>query len=701
MKNHLNQKSIKKQNINFPWVTLWLANTLGAFLILMVVKAALLLNLISLEGQKNIYYHTIGKTIFCLGWDVVGAAIIGAIAVLGLRKLRFALFAAPIHLIHSGFLVVSYYVNRAVGSPLDKTALDIAFLGSSQTSSPIWESIFLYLSLTSFAFLAMAMAISVGSVWMATRLLPGLGQYFKRGILVGMATMLLLTIIVSTYFRNGEVYNINIETYALERSPFVYFLSSYLKPPIRRLFLKKYNFPNQFCFDHNSLAQKKPLKNNPLIISDTDSSKRKHSNLLLIVLESVAQPYLKQTPKNTHPMPNLQRLWQEGSSVYFNSHYSTWPLSMKSLFSILCSESPHPDYYPIPYLNPGIPCPSLFEVLKEQNFNTALFSSVDLNFVWMINFFKFRKYDLIRDMYTMPGREKAWSNRWGIDEEATIKAMFQWVDGLDLSKENFAITYIIATGHHPYSFPGAPKFIPSDIAQEKKAYYRCLNYIDQKIAQVETMLKKRNLLENTMLVLVSDHGEGFDRRLNAKCHGNNVYDEAVHIPLVIKGPQLAGVRKQVNFPTSHIDIAPTVLGLMGIPVPGAMKGRDLTRSRQPKIVFFGSRPPASMFGLLDQPWKFILTQESDFRELYDTSVDPDEKNNLAIAHPDLVKKYYQKLKLWQAHSRNLVENYAQLSHQQNNTCYKNSKKPKPISANDYRSTPPTGVKSPQPPEGQF
>ena len=79
---------------------------------------------------------------------------------------------------------------------------------------------------------------------------------------------------------------------------------------------------------------------------------------------------------------------------------------MKAAFSIWCAELPHPEYPPITYVNPAIPCVSLPEALKGAGYDTALFSSADLAFDRQVRFLRHRRFDVMVDRNEMPGGQE-------------------------------------------------------------------------------------------------------------------------------------------------------------------------------------------------------------------------------------------------------------------------------------------------------
>jgi arylsulfatase A-like enzyme len=138
----------------------------------------------------------------------------------------------------------------------------------------------------------------------------------------------------------------------------------------------------------------------------------------------------------------------------------------------------------------------------------------------------------------------------------------------------------------------------------------------------------------------------------------SIYEGSVHVPLVVTGPQLAGAAGALTLPTGHIDIAPTLLGLLGVEPPATMKGRDLTHDGAPRVVILATRPPLSQVGVRAGSWKLVHWSETGVNELFDVEHDPDERADLSSSHLALATTLETISERWQTHARYLIENYA-------------------------------------------
>jgi arylsulfatase A-like enzyme len=153
-----------------------------------------------------------------------------------------------------------------------------------------------------------------------------------------------------------------------------------------------------------------------------------------------------------------------------------------------------------------------------------------------------------------------------------------------------------------------------------------------------------NLFENTLLILLSDHGHAFGEHGFAGKVPAALYPELTDITYMIRHPSGKGAGQTSDYFASTHDVAPTVLGALGIEAPSAMQGQDLT------VLLDGGDPeqPREHFtaGYHDHVWArdqdYAMFAASDGSEphLFDLRDDPEMKKNIAGSNADIVKRMY-------------------------------------------------------------
>ena len=103
----------------------------------------------------------------------------------------------------------------------------------------------------------------------------------------------------------------------------------------------------------------------------------------------------------------------------------------------------------------------------------------------------------------------------------------------------------------------------------RRLYYYLHKLVDRAIGRILESLEQSGMAEDTVVVFTSDHGDlvGAHGGLMQKWY--NAYDEAIRVPLLVRGPGVAATPEGVHTPTSHVDLLPTLLGLAGIDVERA------------------------------------------------------------------------------------------------------------------------------------
>ncbi|MEE8508428.1 MAG: hypothetical protein V3T07_05130, partial [Myxococcota bacterium] len=135
-------------------------------------------------------------------------------------------------------------------------------------------------------------------------------------------------------------------------------------------------------------------------------------------------------------------------------------------------------------------------------------------------------------------------------------------------------------------------------------------------------------------------------------HASKIYEENVHVPLILINPRLFN-GEESRVIAGLIDIAPTVLHLLDVPIPGKWQGRSLfSEDRSPRVYFF-SPWSDSLFGYREGDRNFIFNATADEFEVYDLLDDPEEAINLAESVDTEV--VLQRLAAWVQYQNSLAE----------------------------------------------
>jgi len=182
-----------------------------------------------------------------------------------------------------------------------------------------------------------------------------------------------------------------------------------------------------------------------------------------------------------------------------------------------------------------------------------------------------------------------------------------------------------------------------------------VSYVDAEIGRLVAELARLDLADRTIVVITADHGESLGEHGVYFDHFG-LYEPNLRVPLIVWAPgRVAPVRREDL--VCSLDLAPTILGLAGIPVPGIMQGRDLFATPLRQMPVFAELENRRQVMILDGSWKLIRTFGSvhypegfparrGTTELYDLATDPDERNDVAHRHPDITRALQARLEAW-------------------------------------------------------
>ena len=181
----------------------------------------------------------------------------------------------------------------------------------------------------------------------------------------------------------------------------------------------------------------------------------------------------------------------------------------------------------------------------------------------------------------------------------------------------------------------AGHYAPADRARIVALYDAELSFVDAEIGRLLDGLAARGLLDHTLVIVTADHGEEqWDH--GSFFHGQSLYDELLHVPLVMRFPDRAYAGRVVTQPVRSIDIVPTICDVLGLPAFPEFEGVSLL-----PLIAHDTSPPGELFARaanLEFPYRFALrtpryklirTIETGREELYDLASDPGETRDLA------------------------------------------------------------------------
>ena len=371
-------------------------------------------------------------------------------------------------------------------------------------------------------------------------------------------------------------------------------------------------------------------------------SRAKGFNVAMVALESTAARYLKPYGAADDPTPSLTALARE--SLVFDAAYAAYPESVKGLFSVLCSMAPALDVPAESHAR--TPCDSVVTRLGQAGYRTGLFHAGRFTYLGMQEIIGVHRFDTKEDAGAIGGRVES---SFGVDEPAVVSRVLNWIDA-GPSDRPFFVTYLPAAGHHPYaSSADGPFPVDNALGVYKNAIYEG----DRALGTLFEGLRARGLFDRTLIVVFGDHGEAFDQHPGNRAHSLYIYDENVHVPLVIRLPGQSSIGTRVARVASVLDIGPTILDLTGARPQQGIQGASLLEPLE-RMAMFHADYDRAWLGLRDGCWKFLLEVDAGRVRLFDVCSDPAETRDRSAEDPARSDAYRTRVTAWAASRRAAV-----------------------------------------------
>ncbi len=421
----------------------------------------------------------------------------------------------------------------------------------------------------------------------------------------------------------------------------------------------------------------------------------KGPNVLLIVLDTARADRFSCMGYKSQTSPNIDAIFSEG--VIYQRAYSTacWTLpSHSSLFSGLypTQAGGTSETLQLPKFNR-----TLAEVMKEAGYDTAAFVcnawvSVERGFG--------QGFDEFNEMWRPENRPDVTQSQGPVELTATQLAA-SWLEQRKAAKNPFFVFINLNCIHLPYvptepflsSFVGnrgynneevnriaAVKSMWPYLAGELKLSERDFRIMsdlydaevalaDSCVGQIIGQLRASGLLDDTVVILTSDHGENLGERGRID-HHLSMYETTLHIPLMIRYPKAFQPGSRISDFVSIVDIAPTVMDLCGAGKSvERQKSAETSLARSDRqhraFVVAGNERPLAGIGLMRERYPKFDSIAIDYRvrairtnlykliwnvggavELFDIKTDPGELHDISSEQLETRNKLHKMLKVW-------------------------------------------------------
>ncbi|RMB61785.1 LTA synthase family protein [Tessaracoccus antarcticus] len=343
-------------------------------------------------------------------------------------------------------------------------------------------------------------------------------------------------------------------------------------------------------------------------------------NVVVITLESQRSAATLQDVKQP-VTPVIDELMK--TSIRPERGYSVLPHTSKALTAIHCGIAPPPDSDNSEADPDSLPAKCLPTLLAEQGYATSFFQSAIEKFerrrdtASNLGFQDFMAVDQMQSS----GFQRA--NYFGYEDDIMLAPERNWLE--DNGDKPFMLSMLTVTGHHDYTLQGYPRidFVEDPVLNN---YLNGIHYQDRFVGKVIDLFKELGLYENTVFVVVGDHGEGFGEHQIFQ-HDDTIYEEGIRIPFLIHDPQRAG--ELVDGPANQLTVLPTVVDLLGFELETDATYRPSLVSGEPQGPLVATcYARGKCTAIIDGDMKLIHHFGDRRDEVFNVAIDPHETTDL-------------------------------------------------------------------------
>jgi len=287
----------------------------------------------------------------------------------------------------------------------------------------------------------------------------------------------------------------------------------------------------------------------------------KKMNVVLVTIESLSARYLGSFGDTRGLTPNLDELRQH--SLSFSNFYATGTRTDRGLEAVTLSIPPTPGRSIVKRIGRESGYASLGQQFNAKGYDSVFIYGGRGYFDNMNAFFSGNGYRIV-DQSSVPDAEMTFQNAWGMSDEDIYKQALNVADADHAADKPFFMHLMTTSNHRPYTYPEGRIDIPSGAGREG-----AVKYTDHAIGQFLAEARQKPWFKQTVFVFLADHTAGSAGKEDLPVAN-------YHIPLFIYAPSFVKPR-EITTVASQIDIAPTLLGLLGFSYTSTFFGHDVLR----------------------------------------------------------------------------------------------------------------------------
>ena len=313
----------------------------------------------------------------------------------------------------------------------------------------------------------------------------------------------------------------------------------------------------------------------------------KNPNIILILMESFSANAIEVLGGEAGVTPNINRLSKEG--ILFSNMYANSFRTDRGIVAVLNGYLAQPTTSIMKYPAKSQTLPSIAKSLQKKGYTSDMLYGGDINFTNMQSYFFSSGYSKVTADRDFPLKSRL--SKWGANDDITFAHLYQSMTD-NSRKEPFFSTFLTLSSHEPFEVP---------YNRLKDPYLNSVAFTDSCLGDFIDKLKKLPLWNNTLIVLVSDHG--FRYPASVKEHDPKRY----HIPMLWLGGAIKEPRVIANY-GNQTDLAATLLYQLNLPHKEFTFSNNMVDSLQPAYAFYSYN---NGFGFIDTTGVSVYDCESE------------------------------------------------------------------------------------------
>jgi len=288
---------------------------------------------------------------------------------------------------------------------------------------------------------------------------------------------------------------------------------------------------------------------------------------------------------------------------------------------------------------PGLPLLGLPNLLRERGYRNTYVNGRLRDFESSSEFFKQHGFDDLHGvnemLETVPGGGRS---AFGVHDEVLVQHLVEWLKKQDKVNQPTFLYAQTNTNRRPWQVPNSfqpQKAVPTEPGANNESLL-AFQYSDACFGAFMRLLRDAKLDTKTIVVVYGSSGVTLDEHSTETASG--LAEESVRVPLLILAPGRLDKPTTVAELGSQVDVAPTLMDVLGLTGENVAVGNSLLRKGGERTVFFANPFGPQGLGFRTAEWKYIYCPQAHESVLYDLGNDAGESRNVAAERPDVVER---------------------------------------------------------------